>query len=92
MGPALFCLAMRPGLRRYREEFEGEGVEEFAYIDTISLSLMGAQPRRFYLPPAQARRLRDRGQPRPDRGTATKTARPDGGEDFDRENCRRPHC
>ena len=31
MGPALFCLALRPVLKRFREEFEGEGVEAFAY-------------------------------------------------------------
>ena len=41
MGPAMFCLALRPGLKRFREEFEGEGVEAFAYMDDISLGLMG---------------------------------------------------
>ncbi|CAN0489423.1 unnamed protein product, partial [Laminaria digitata] len=41
MGPAMFCLALRPGLKRLRQEFEGEGVEAFAYMDDISLGLMG---------------------------------------------------
>ena len=40
MGPATFCLAVRPGLKRFREEFEGEGVEAFAYMDDVSLGLM----------------------------------------------------
>ena len=39
MGPAVFCLALRPGLKRFREEFEGEGVEAFAYMDDVSLGL-----------------------------------------------------
>ncbi|CAN0595732.1 unnamed protein product, partial [Laminaria digitata] len=29
MGPAMFCLALRPGLKRFRQEFEGKGVEAF---------------------------------------------------------------
>ncbi|CAN0458038.1 unnamed protein product, partial [Laminaria digitata] len=41
MGPAMFCLALRPGLKRFRQEFEGEGVEAFAYMDDVSLGLMG---------------------------------------------------
>ena len=40
MGPAMFCLALRPGLKRFREEFERE-VEAFAYMDGVSLGLMG---------------------------------------------------
>ena len=39
MGPAMFCLALRPGVKRFREEFEGEGVEAFAYMDDVSLGL-----------------------------------------------------
>ena len=39
MGPAVFCLALRPGLKRFRKEFEVEGVEAFAYMDGISLGL-----------------------------------------------------
>ena len=61
MGPATFCLALRPGLKRFREEFEGEGVEAFAYMDDVSLGLMGvtANTVRVFLclPPARARRL-----------------------------------
>ena len=41
MGPAKFCLALRPGLKRFREEFEGKGVEAFAYMDDVSFDLMG---------------------------------------------------
>ena len=36
MGPAMYCLALRPGLKRFREELEGEGVQAFAYMDDIS--------------------------------------------------------
>ena len=41
MGPAMFCLSLRPELKRFREEFEREGVEAFAYMDDVSLGLMG---------------------------------------------------
>ncbi|CAN0521080.1 unnamed protein product, partial [Laminaria digitata] len=41
MGPAMFCLALRSGLKRFRQEFEGEGVEVFAYMDDVSLGFMG---------------------------------------------------
>ena len=41
MGPAMLCLALRPGLKRLREEFEGEGVEAFAYMYDASLGLIG---------------------------------------------------
>ena len=42
MGSAIFCLALRPGQKRFREEFEGGGVETFAYMDDVSLGLVGA--------------------------------------------------
>ena len=38
-GPAMICLALRPGLKRFREDFEGEGVEAYAYMDDVSLGL-----------------------------------------------------
>ncbi|CAN0517664.1 unnamed protein product, partial [Laminaria digitata] len=41
MGPAMFCLALRPGLKRFRQEFEGEGVKAVAYMDDVSLGLTG---------------------------------------------------
>ena len=41
MGPAIFCLTLRPALKRFREEFEGQGVEAFAYSDDVSFGLMG---------------------------------------------------
>ena len=40
MEPAMFFFALRPGLRRFREEFEREGVEAFVYLDDVSLGLM----------------------------------------------------
>ena len=39
MGSAMFYLALEPGLKRFREELEGEGVEAFAYMDDVSLGL-----------------------------------------------------
>ncbi|CAN0501935.1 unnamed protein product, partial [Laminaria digitata] len=39
MGPEMFCLALRPGLIQFRQEFEGERVEAFAYMDDVSLGL-----------------------------------------------------
>ena len=41
MGPAMFCLALRPGVNRFREEFEAEGVEAFAYVDDVPFGLIG---------------------------------------------------
>ena len=40
MGPAMFCLALRPGLKRFREEYDGEGVEAFAFMQDVSFSLV----------------------------------------------------
>ena len=40
-GAGNVCLALRPGLKRFREDLEGEGVEAFAYMDDVSLGLMG---------------------------------------------------
>ena len=41
MEPAMFRLALRPGLKRFRQEFEREGVEAFAYMDNVALGLTG---------------------------------------------------
>ncbi|CAM9811271.1 unnamed protein product, partial [Laminaria digitata] len=41
MGPAMFCLALRQGLKQFRQEVKGEGVGAFAYMDDISLGLTG---------------------------------------------------
>ena len=35
----MLCLALRPGLKRFREEFEGEGVEASGYMDDVFLGL-----------------------------------------------------
>ena len=43
MGPAMFYLALRPGLDRCRDEFEGEEVEAVVYMDegrSLSLSAL----------------------------------------------------
>ena len=42
MRSAMFCLVLRPGLKRFQEEFEGEGMEVFAYMDDDFLGLMEA--------------------------------------------------
>ena len=39
MGPAMFCLALQPGLKRFREEIEGE-VETSAYMNDVSVGLL----------------------------------------------------
>ena len=44
MSPAICCLSLRPGLKRFREVFKGEGVEAFAFMDDVSLGLMGSRP------------------------------------------------
>lgn len=41
MGPSILCLSLRQRLKRFREEFEREVVEAFAYIADISLGHMG---------------------------------------------------
>ena len=59
MEPAMFCLALRPGLKRFQEEFEGEGIEAFAYMGDVSLGLVGATANTvrvfLCLPPARVR-------------------------------------
>ena len=41
MGPAILCLALRTGLKRFRQELGGEGVEDFAYMGNVSPGLTG---------------------------------------------------
>ena len=41
MGRVIFCLSLRPGLKTFRTEFAGEGVESFDSIDEIALGLLG---------------------------------------------------
>lgn len=43
MWSAVLCLrpCLRPGLRRFREEIEQEGVEDFPYMNDINLGVMG---------------------------------------------------
>ena len=38
MGPALFCLPLRPVLARVREEYEWQGVETYAHLDDITIA------------------------------------------------------
>lgn len=35
MGREMYCLALRPGLKRFGEEFKGDGEKAVAYIDDI---------------------------------------------------------
>lgn len=37
----MFCLALRPKLTRFREDFRREGVKTFAYMNNISVRLVG---------------------------------------------------
>lgn len=46
VGSVMFCLAMRSGLKRFGEEFEG-GVRAFAYTDGASLDLMGVTSQHY---------------------------------------------
>ena len=39
MGPAMFWLALRPGLKRFRDAFEEEGVGAAAYMVDVSLGV-----------------------------------------------------
>ena len=41
VGPALFCLSLRPGLKQFPQEFEGDGVRAFACMNDVSLGLTG---------------------------------------------------
>ena len=64
MGPVMFWLALRPGLKRFREELEGEGVEALAYMDDVSRPYggHGQHAKSLCLPPARARRRWQWGQ------------------------------
>ena len=41
MGPAMFCLVLRPELKRFRHEFDIVDLEVFAYMGDVSLGFMG---------------------------------------------------
>lgn len=41
MGPVMFFISLRLGLKRFSADFEGKGVEAFVYTDDITLGLMG---------------------------------------------------
>lgn len=41
MRPSVLCSSLRPGLFFFRGEFEGKGVEAFAYMDDTALGLVG---------------------------------------------------
>ena len=82
MGAAMFCLALRRGLKCFRMEFEGEGMEAFAYMDDASLGLKGVTANTVRAFAFLPRGLDDIGivvlKPRQDRGTSIERARPDG--------------
>ena len=44
MGPAIFGLALLPGLKSFREEFDEEGVEVFVCVGHVSLGRKGSRP------------------------------------------------
>ena len=41
MGAIMFWLALQPELKCFRDQFEGERVENFVYMDGVSLGLTG---------------------------------------------------
>lgn len=79
MGPATFCLASFPGLKRSREEFEGEGGEAFPCTDVTSLGPYGG----YGKTDRDVASLRHELQPRQDRGaTPPKEHAPTAEEGF----------
>ena len=44
MGPALFCLPLRPVLTRVGEECESQGVESCAHLDDITITAHEISP------------------------------------------------
>lgn len=52
MGPVIFCLEMQPGLTYFRQEIEGEGGEPIAYVNILSLGLIGFRATRVELSPS----------------------------------------
>ena len=44
MGPALFCMSLRPVLKQTRAEFGPRGVEAFAYLDVVRIGMMEISP------------------------------------------------
>lgn len=61
MGPALFCLPLRPVLMKVREEYEQQGVEAFAYLDDISVALQEITPSTVEVVTCIERELLERG-------------------------------
>ena len=61
IGPALFCMPLRPALTRVREEYESQGVEAYAYLDGITIAANETSPRTVGVVPFLERELKARG-------------------------------
>ena len=59
MGPALFCLPLRPVFTRAREEYELQGVEVYAYLDDITVTADEISPGIVGVVPFLERELRE---------------------------------
>ena len=61
MGPALFCLPLRPVLTKVQEEYESQGVEAYAYHDDITIAADEISPGTAGVVPFLERKLTARG-------------------------------
>ena len=61
MGPALFCLPLRPALMRVREEYKSQGIEAYAYLDGIAIAAHEISPGTVGVVPFLERELTARG-------------------------------
>ena len=61
MGPALFCMPLRPVLMRVREEYESQWVETYAYLDDITIAAHEISPGTVGVVPFLERELTARG-------------------------------
>ena len=61
MGPALFCLPLRPVLTKIREEYESQGIEAYAYLDHITIAVDAISPETVGVVPFLEKELTARG-------------------------------
>ena len=61
MGPALFCLPLRPVLTKVREEYESQGVGAYTYLDDITIAADATSPETVGVVPFLERELAARG-------------------------------
>lgn len=82
LGPVVFSLSLKPGLKIFHSEFDGERVDAFAYTGNTALVLMKLMESMVRaIPPlrARARRNRHRCQTHRRRGAASERESSDGG-------------